>query len=73
MFISILRSIDLAHYLITLLKVRDRKSRVLLGHFIKILILLSIRALLGHTFQDRLRSTRVLRGHLCIYISPVIH
>ena len=32
----------------TLLQVRARKSRVLLGHFIKILILLRTRALLGH-------------------------
>ena len=45
-FISNLRAIDLAHYLSTLLKVRVRKFRVLLGHFIKIIILLRIRALL---------------------------
>ena len=46
--ISVLTSIELAHYLATLLKVRVRKSRVLLGNFIKILILLRIRALLGY-------------------------
>ena len=63
----------LAYYLATLLIVRVRKSRVLVGHFITILILLRIRALLGHSFQDRLRLTRVLRDHLCIYISPVAH
>ena len=55
---------NLAYYLATLLKVRVRKSRVLVGHFITILILLTIRALLGHSFQDRLRLTRVLLGHL---------
>ena len=32
--------------MVTLLKVRVRKFRVLLGHFIKIIILLRIRALL---------------------------
>ena len=52
--ISVLTSIQLAYYLATLLKVRVRKSRVLLGHFMKILILLRIRALLGHYFQDRI-------------------
>ena len=30
---------------------------------------LRIRALLGHSFHVRLRSTRVLRGYFCIYIS----
>ena len=37
---------ELAHYLSTILKVRVRKFRVLLGHFIKIIILLRIRAVL---------------------------
>ena len=57
-----MRSIELAHYLITLHKVRVRKSRVLVDHFITILIHLSIRALLGHSFQVRLRLSRVLLG-----------
>ena len=68
-----LHSYEFAYYLATLLKVRVRKSRALLGHFIKILTLLRTRALLGHSFQDRLRLTRVLRDNLCIYISPVVH
>ena len=52
-----LYSYEFAYYLATLLKVRVRKSR----------------ASLGHSFQDRLRLTRVLRGHLCIYISHEVH
>ena len=59
-----LYSYEFAYYLATLLWVRLRKSRVLVGHFITILILLTICALLGHSFQDRLRLTRVLLGHL---------
>ena len=55
---NFLYSYEFAYYLATLLKVRVRKSRALLGHFIKILILLRIRALLGHSFQDRLHKTR---------------
>ena len=39
--------IELVHYLVTLLKVRVRKSRALFGHFIKIPTFLGIRALLG--------------------------
>ena len=39
---------NLSYYFDTLFKVRVRKSRVLLGHFRKILILLKTRALLGH-------------------------
>ena len=50
-FISGLRSIVHAQYLATLLNVRFRKSRVLFGHFIKILILLRIRALLATLFR----------------------
>ena len=72
-FVSVLRSIEVAQYLALLLKVRVRKSRVLLVDVIKILILLRIGALLGHSFQERICLTRVLRGQLCIHISPVVH
>ena len=61
------------HYLATVIKFRVQKSRVLFSDFIKILILLRIRALLVHSFQDRILRTRVSRGHLWIYMSPKIH
>ena len=60
--ISVLRSIELAHYLATLLNVRLRRARALLGHCIEILILLGIRPLLGHLTWFKLRCSRVLRG-----------
>ena len=50
-FILVLRCIELVHYFATLLKVTVRESRLLLGHFIKILIIIRIRPLLGHSFR----------------------
>ena len=50
-FISVLRSIELAHYLAAIPMVRARRSRVLFGHIIKILILLRIRALFATLFR----------------------
>ena len=56
-----LYSYEFAYYLVTLLKVRVRKSRALLGHFIKILILLGICALLDHlTLRQIPGSSRII-------------
>ena len=51
-----LYSYEFAYYLATLLKVRVQKSLALLGHFIKILSLLGIRALLRHLTLSQSRE-----------------